>query len=149
MSEPPPSPSPPLDYRSPEMLQGVKCSPVPALIASLFVYGFVAILMCAVLPKVVKVFLDFKASLPAVTVLTLRFGRWFREIGWLLLLPIPIALPIALSQIARRDPISRRNRTWRLMTITIASLLVIGFFFTLVVLMPLVSLIQSVSSPKK
>jgi hypothetical protein len=149
VNRPPPIPSPPLEYRNPETSRGVRYSPWPALIASMFVYIFVAILMFVVLPMLEQVFKDFKTELTGITKLMLSFGRWFQEIGWLLLLPIPIVLPWALAQIPHREPVSPRNRTWRILNFTILALLLIGFLFSMTALMPLVSLIQTVNSPKK
>jgi type II secretory pathway component PulF len=98
-----------------------------------------------------QIFKDFKTELPGITKLTLAFGRWFTSIGWLVLLPIPLGVPFLLRLIPQHHvtPELRRARIWRLTGFTMLALVLISVWFALATLMPMVSLIQTVSAPKK
>ena len=150
MSVPPPIQPAQLDYRNPETSRSYRFSVLPTLIAWLIVYGAVAALMFVPLPRMEQTFKDFKTELPGVTQLTLAFGRWFASIGWLMLLPIAIGVPFLLQLIPHHaTPELSRARIWRLTGFTMFALLVLGVWFAFAALMPMVSLIQTVSAPRK
>ena len=147
---PPPIPSPQLNYRTPVSTHARPVAFVPPLVASLFVYGELIVMFCIVMPRVEQIFKDFRTELPGITKLLLIFGRWFREGGWLLSLPLFVGVPIVLSLlIPRQDPLRGRHRFWRLFNITFAAMLLIAVLYALAALVPMVNLIQTVSSPKK
>ena len=139
----------PLDYESQQESARYSISPLPTFVAYAIVYVVVGGVMFFAVPNFEQIFKDFKTELPGSTKLMLLFARWFREIGWLVLMPVPIIVPFALNKLAppRLEP--RPNRHWRIAGITSIALLAIGVLMLISIWMPVMTLFTTVSSPPK
>ena len=111
--------------------------------------GFFVILV----PQIARVYADFKLRLPMVTVIVLGFGRWMNPWGIIGLVLVPIALaavvPLLVPLPTPDDPQAdvRAARRWALL-IRILLLLLLGAMAA-AVLIPMVSLVDSVTTQKK
>ncbi|MBC8107497.1 MAG: hypothetical protein H7Z14_12970 [Anaerolineae bacterium] len=149
MSEPSPIPPAQLDYRNPDTSRGVTLSPAPTLKAYCFVYLVIGGTMFFAVPSLEQTFKDFKIDIPLISKWMLAFARWFRAIGWLILMPIPITIPLSLAQIRHNAPPPRAVRRWRITGITSMVLLLFGVLFMISLWLPMISLFDGISSPKK
>jgi type II secretory pathway component PulF len=112
------------------------------------VYLVVATISFFAEPRVEVLAKDFKMDLPGYTKLFFAFNRWFRqELGWLWLLPIPGAVPVALTRLVQLGKGSREIRHWRLVGITSMILLLIGIASAMAIVVPVYQLVYQISSP--
>jgi type II secretory pathway component PulF len=123
-------------------------SPLPTMIAYWIVYIVVGGVLFVAAPTFEDMFSTFKTELPLTTRMTLGFGRWFRAIGWLLLLPFPIMIPLVLARLPQSKS-QRRTRGWRIVGLTSIALLVLGVVRLLSLWLPLVNVTWGVSSPRR
>ena len=138
----------PVDYAPSPDTSTYSISPLPTFIAYAIVYIVVGGVMFFAAPNIEAYFSQFQTELPLVTRMTLSFSRWFRGVGWLLLLPVPIVLPFALTRISRWRGEPQRARHWCIVGLTSIVLLVIGVIMILSVWLPLMNVMWGVSSPK-
>jgi len=146
----------PLDYRTPSPPQGERgdddgggdsaggfgFSLGIALRVALFV-GVLCIILVLVIPRLENVFKDFGTQLPFATVAVLNLSRWFRSAY--LLWPIVLSLPVLAGLFAPR---SKSGQRWirLLMTVCFAGIVLL---VALAVLMPMMSLVETISNPKR
>jgi hypothetical protein len=80
------------------------------------------------------------------------FARWVtRDFGWAVLWLIPVVVPVvlALGGVVGRPGASRRLRVLTATNISILLMLIVLLVLAIGLLMPMISLVESVSSPKK
>jgi type II secretory pathway component PulF len=118
------------------------------MIAYWIVYIVVGGVLFLAAPTFEAFFGNFKTDLPLPTRMTLWFARWFRAIGWLLLLPFPIIIPLVLARLPQSQP-QRRTRRWRIVGLTSIVLLVLGVVMLLSLWLPLINVTWDVSPPKQ
>jgi type II secretory pathway component PulF len=135
---------PPLDYRTPTEPehQGARFSLAMALPVGLFVLVLFIILMF-VIPRLELVYKDFGSKLPLVTMIVLNASRWFRSV-WILW-PMLLCLPVVAGLCA---PQSKSAQRWLrlLMVVCFAGIVIL---IALAVFMPLISLTETISNPKR
>jgi type II secretory pathway component PulF len=143
---------PPLDYRSAPQTQGNR--------QSIFSVGaFVTLMTIAVIVMAASItarrfeatFKDFHTDLPTATILLLGFSRvMLNAFGWIPLLAgvigIPFLWPLVVPPPADESTARNRRRWMRLFIFIIIGLMV--GFVVLALFAPMISLIQTVSSPK-
>ena len=142
---PPPLPTQPLNYDAGDRFAGHRVPPPPSVfsvlrfVATLIVLAIVAVIFLGVIPRLETVYADFGTKLPAVTVAVLNISRFLRTpTGWVFgtLVAGVIAVTFAVLPV--------RGRWLRLIVIVLLAVLVLGL--ALAVLMPIMNLIESISS---
>lgn len=120
---------------------------IPLLIGLGLFAGIFTFLMLVMVPRYKDIFKDFGARLPAPTMFLLDVSDFFgRGFGWAILWGLVIAIPIAVARLRPWPP--RRPARGAAVSISVAIVLsgaMVTVTYFLVVL-PMVTLIQSVSS---
>ena len=104
-----------------------------------------------VMPRIEQALKDLRVELPAISQLSLAFARWMWAWGWMVVWLVPLLLPVLMTQLvnaSRRTPRAAGRVLWGLNLGLTFSLLII-LWFALSILLPWVTLIQSVSAPKQ
>jgi type IV pilus assembly protein PilC len=136
----------PIDYRTPsnepERGGGFHFSLGMALPVALFV-GVLCIILLFVIPRLENVFKDFGTNLPLPTMFVLGVSRWFRSayMMWGLALCLPIAAGLFAPQ-------SKSARRWMRLLIMLCFAGVV-ILMALAVLMPMMTMVETISNPKR
>src|SRR5882724_4916833 len=102
------SDSQPLDYPPRPVLQPI--TSVRLTVALTVGVALVEALAFLVVPRFERILRDFKTDLPTITKLYLAVNRWITDdYGCILLVPIPIVVPIVLTQLLWRPPDERKQ----------------------------------------
>ena len=92
-------------------------------------------------------------DLPSFTRAVLRFARWFRdERGWLMLLPVPIVLPIAITRFFGPDvqqTRARRSGGFGLLHVTAFVLLIFAVLMLASLVMPMMTFVPGAGAGQK
>ena len=99
-----------------------------------------------------QIFRDFKTDLPAITQVLLGFARFvLHNFGWSILPPVVIGVPFAWAAVfpPPGDPQKRRSRHGRLRLVAVVAILVFVLFVVMALFAPMISLLQTVSTPSK
>lgn len=146
-------PPPHLDYQTPSA-QSHRRIPFTSIGITLYLGVIVALTLVNgwfILPRFEQALMDFGTSLPAITVIYLSVARWLARFpGVLVLMAIPLVAPHLITRAIHRtdNPAQVRVRVlWAYLLITIFAGVVV-LLTILAVILPMVQLIQSVSSPK-
>ena len=103
-----------------------------------------------VMPRIEQVLKDLKVELPEFSKRSLALVRWMWDWGWIVVWLLPLLLPVLMTRLlnaSRRTPRAAGRVLWGLnLGLTFALLIIL--WFALAILLPWVTLIQSVSSPK-
>jgi hypothetical protein len=114
----------------------------------LWPWAFVLTLLFGVVtPRFEVIFRDFGTQLPTVTVVLLRFSRFFlNNYGWVVVWAIAVGAPFAVAPLRR--PVRGRRRSFAL-AITVLLCGATVAFGIIGLYAPMISLIQSVSGGAK
>ena len=115
----------------------------------MIVYVIVGRVMFLAVPNFEQTFKDFKMELPGLTKLLLLFARWFRGIGWLLLMPVPVVIPYAINKLIPPPIEPKQNRHWRIAGVTSIVLLAIGILMLMALWLPVLGLMEAISPPRR
>lgn len=123
---------------------------VPLLIGLGIFAGVFTFLMVVMVPRYKDIFKDFGSRLPVATSWLLDVSAFFgRNFGWAILWGLVIAIPVAVARLRPWPP--RRPNRGAAISIVVAIVLsgaMVAVTYILVVL-PMVTLIQSVSGPAR
>jgi type II secretory pathway component PulF len=146
MAGPPPIP---IDYARPEEQSLAKAiTSVGLTIALAIPYTFVTFLSFIAVPKFELMFRDFRMELPWITIVFLRFSRWFQErFGWAILLAMVLGLPIVIAQWRTRSPGRVYLRAALLVVLIVLFYGAMALFAVAALIAPSMSLIESVNKP--
>lgn len=104
-------------------------------------------------PQMERLYADFRVRLPTFTVIVLVVGRWMNPWGTIGLVVVPLALAVIVPLMAPRpttdEPLAdvRAARRWAIL-IRILLLLLLGAMVA-AMLIPMLSLIDSITTVKK
>jgi hypothetical protein len=133
MSLPPPLPEN-LELATPPPLT------VRTAVAHLSVLAGIGLLLLKVVPAFTKIFKDFDAQLPGMTIAMIEMSNWFKNYWYLTALLVPFYFG-GLYYVGTVD--KSAQRTWTNLLVVFFLLLV--FFAVFAMFLPLVTLIQKLS----
>lgn len=137
-----------LAYRNPAQDHRRVFSMTAFLVAAII--HFVVVTDLAILvPRFEPIFESFEVKLPLFTGVLLAVSRWFRDIGWIILLPMPLVIGFAVGMLTKARPPGAPSRKARLAAIVILVVGAIVMITAIALFLPMISLIQGVSSPRK
>jgi len=123
---------------------------IPLLIGLGIFAGVFTFLMVVMVPRYQDIFKDFGSKLPEPTIFLLRLSDFFgRDFGWAILWALVIAIPIAVARLRPWPP--RRPARGAAVSIVLAVVLsgMMVVVTCILVVLPMVTLIQSISSPAR
>jgi type II secretory pathway component PulF len=140
-----------LDYATPsaDVTRPVTSIPLTVSFSSIYLVIFASVFL--IVPKMERVFRDFRIEMPAVTRLfffsTQRFGEGH---GWAALLPVPVLLPILITQLTwRANAIPDTTAQWRRARLMAAVTLgIILLVLAMVLFAPLLFLVPNIHGAK-
>lgn len=140
-----------IDYRAPDIVGEGRSTPFYTFflywICTAIVLAAVTAMSLAFTLRFEKIFRDFKMDLPEITKMVILFGRLPVLISLWVLSPLPgvIAMAIRAGQVGDYPP----RRPWRAVGVTFMLVVVVALVFGIAVFAPMISLIETVSGPKR
>jgi hypothetical protein len=149
-SLPPPQPPQPLEYSTPVQRRVRPWIDLSLAFSCVSAALAVTVVLFMVVPRAAATFQDYGTKLPTSTVLLLRFSRFCRAGGIVLVWVLFAALPFVAPRFGTWTPESPRRRYFKPSRLLLTLFLMFFFGWIVIALFtPYVNLIDSVSQPTR
>jgi len=135
-----------LDYQAPARQRVFS---LRAFLAAAIIQAVLFALLGLIVPRFEPIFQSFGVRLPALTQLLLELSRWFRDVGWIIILPLPFVIGFGVGLLTQAPAADAPRRNWRLASIVILIVGVIVIVTVVALFLPMITLIQAVSGQGK